>query len=899
MFKFNKKAKVSSDVGDLGVNHQELSAIMDRYDVVVKTFPDIIYEINDQGYFVFLSEGVQLFGYTSEELIGKHFKEILHPEDFARVSRENVLPTYSGKVTGNDGSPGLFDERRTKDRITKGLEVRVVVKGESDEEEYRCCEVYSSGKWSREVSSKNKKFLGSIGVMRDVTERKQIELQRVERIKELRCFHEFSQLVDKSKDNFDAMLKGLADLLPSAYQYPQKTYARIIFKDNEFKSQNFKQTPYKQTANISIFGDNCGIIEVYCEETQSNKGQGVFLKEEQQLLSSMVERLGKIAGRLEADEFLRRSEEGLALIVNNSLDGMVIVDNNGAVKLINPVALRLLDREKEDLLGKLFPFTVSEGEKAEEQIIHGGQNIISVEMHAVGIEWQGDNAKLVSIRDNTVEKEKDKVKNEFISMVSHELRTPLTAIRESVSQILDGIQGSISEKQRSFLSLCLRNTDHLGKIVDNLLDVAKVEAGKLELQRENTDIVGLIDVIAASFVPSAQKKGLGVRVFSPDGLIETYVDKDKIMEVFNNVINNAIKFTEKGDIEIKVVDGEEYVTCSIADKGKGISPEDLPYIFDKFRQFGKHSQSGQKGTGLGMAISKSIVKLHGGRMQVASTLGEGTTFTFTLPKYNVKLVLQDSIKYIVNLLKETYEELVVFIVRIDNLSEAEKVFGEEKVQQWLFKILDAVTGVANEGELVDKGAGNEIIILAGLSRQTVSAMKLKFRQAVKEVISEINSEFELNFLWGQALYPQEGRNIEQLLSKAYTNLTKEKEQRLAKRILILDDEPKVAKALESTLQALGYKNVILASNGEDALAKAQVGEVDLMILDMKMPDISGYEVVGRLKEDNRTKDLPILIMSGYTVEIEKIEEHMKEKAICTLTKPFDIEQVKKLVYLML
>lgn len=228
----------------------------------------------------------------------------------------------------------------------------------------------------------------------------------------------------------------------------------------------------------------------------------------------------------------------------------------------------------------------------------------------------------------------DDLKSEFINTVSHELRTPLTTIREVVSQILEGILGSTTPKQREFLSICLEDVDRLKRIIDNLLDISKFEAGEVKLKREEVDIVTLAKGVIATFSPKAKSMNIEIREDFPQQKAIGYVDKDKIIQVFTNLVGNALKFCDKGYIQISIMDKPEYVECCVSDTGRGISEDDLPKVFSKFQQFNRIDSPGEKGTGLGLSISKSIIELHNGKIWVESKLNQGTKFTFTLPKYN-------------------------------------------------------------------------------------------------------------------------------------------------------------------------------------------------------------------------------------------------------------------------
>jgi signal transduction histidine kinase len=231
-------------------------------------------------------------------------------------------------------------------------------------------------------------------------------------------------------------------------------------------------------------------------------------------------------------------------------------------------------------------------------------------------------------------KQLDDLKSEFINTVSHELRTPLTTIREVVSQILEGILGPTTPDQKEFLAICLQDVDRLKRIIDNLLDISKLEAGKVELKREEIDIVALAKGVMAIFSPKAVSLNLELKGDFPSEKAIAYADKDNIIQVFTNLIGNAFKFCEKGYIQIGVADKPEQVECYVYDTGRGVSQDDLPKAFGKFQQFNRMDGPGEKGTGLGLSISKNIVELHKGKIWVESQLSAWTRFIFTLPKHN-------------------------------------------------------------------------------------------------------------------------------------------------------------------------------------------------------------------------------------------------------------------------
>lgn len=230
-------------------------------------------------------------------------------------------------------------------------------------------------------------------------------------------------------------------------------------------------------------------------------------------------------------------------------------------------------------------------------------------------------------------KKLDQVKSDFISTVSHELRTPLSITKEGISLVLDKIPGKINEKQGKILTIAKNNIDRLARIINSLLDISKIEAGEVELKKERVKITNLIEQVTSSFKNKIKKKGLELKVNFPKKGIYVYVESDKIVQVFTNLLGNALKFTEKGCIEISAKELEDEIEFVVSDTGIGISKDDLPKTFSKFQQFGRVDSAGEKGTGLGLSIVKGIVEMHYGKIWVESTRGKGSKFIFTLPKY--------------------------------------------------------------------------------------------------------------------------------------------------------------------------------------------------------------------------------------------------------------------------
>jgi signal transduction histidine kinase len=230
-------------------------------------------------------------------------------------------------------------------------------------------------------------------------------------------------------------------------------------------------------------------------------------------------------------------------------------------------------------------------------------------------------------------KELDQMKSDFVSHVSHELRTPLTAIKGAVDLMLRGVAGPLTDKQAHFLTRVRSNTQHLAGLINDLLDLSKIESGRIEVKSSRVSLSGLVHEVVEALRPVAAEKVIALEATLREPSILVWADRDKINQVLTNLIGNAIKFTPvQGRVTVSTSrNGEESIQVSVSDSGPGVPPDEKEKIFAKFYQIAEVNGENSKGTGLGLAISKALVELHGGKIWVESEPNSGSTFCFTLP----------------------------------------------------------------------------------------------------------------------------------------------------------------------------------------------------------------------------------------------------------------------------
>ncbi len=435
-------------------------------------------------------------------------------------------------------------------------------------------------------------------------------------------------------------------------------------------------------------------------------------------------------------------------IISRIAEAILIVDGKGRVAFANPAALRFFGRPEKDILGQPFGYRLQPGQTTEIEVESAGGVKKAGEMQVVDITWQEQPASLVTIRDITERKQAEqlklevekhirleKLKDEFINTVSHELRTPLSITKEAISLILEKIPGEINAQQAEILEIARSNIDRLARIINSLLDVSKMEAGKVELKKVEVDLQALVRMTALAFEAKAREKGLDLRLELPDQKILIWADEDKLNQVFMNLVDNAIKFTPQGFVKMALAEKEEEVLCSVHDSGIGISAEDLPRVFDKFSQFGRKDGPGEKGTGLGLSIVKGLVSLHGGKIWVDSELGRGTVVTFSLPKMSFEDRLKECLS---TMIQESVEKKGFFSVLIFSLInwEALEQESEEKASQALDRIVKLLQkSLRRKGDTVMARAGRFFLFLPDTKKMDAPFVIERMKEILTEHIA--------------------------------------------------------------------------------------------------------------------------------------------------------------------
>lgn len=360
----------------------------------------------------------------------------------------------------------------------------------------------------------------------------------------------------------------------------------------------------------------------------------------------------------------RTSQGRLESIVERMADGVVVVDRDGFIRFTNPAAEQLFGRTSADLIGRELGFPVVVGDTAGVEVVRPTHDTVTAELRVVDTDWDGEPALLVSLRDVTdrrraeeraaqLERERraraeaeaaSQAKSEFLALMSHELRTPLNAVI-GYADLLDlGVSGPLSNVQHEQVSRIRSSGHHLLSLVNEVLDLARVEAGRLTLHQGTGHGRQTIDYAMTLVQPMAEARGIQMSVRAPDGCELIYEgDEDRVRQILVNLLNNAIKFTEPGGrVEIecgeaprageraKLTGSGPWMFFRVTDTGRGIPAEKLTSIFDPFVQVESGKTRSRDGSGLGLTISRRLARLMKGDLTVESALGSGSAFTVWL-----------------------------------------------------------------------------------------------------------------------------------------------------------------------------------------------------------------------------------------------------------------------------
>ncbi len=328
-------------------------------------------------------------------------------------------------------------------------------------------------------------------------------------------------------------------------------------------------------------------------------------------------------------------------ILREASAGLLTLDSNLLVSSLNPTAEAILGLKAHQLIGKPLPSLFTQQPSPLDLAIQSHKRIPPTETTIASPKGPKDlllavaplpDGFLLSFSDITRLKEIDRLKSNIVANVSHELRTPLASIKAYTEILLEGLEEDDPSLRHKFLSIINQETDRLAELIDNLLDLSRLEAGRFQVTRQPLSLSQLVQEAVSSLSIQAQRRNISIHTDIPPNLPPLHADRELILTMIKNLLSNAIKFSHQGGrVDIVAKREQGHLALSFVDRGIGIPKEDLPHIFEKFYRVRSTTESGITGSGLGLTLAKQAAEAHGGTIEVQSQLGKGSTFTVILP----------------------------------------------------------------------------------------------------------------------------------------------------------------------------------------------------------------------------------------------------------------------------
>lgn len=580
----------------------------------------------------------------------------------------------------------------------------------------------------------------------------------------------------------------------------------------------------------------------------------------------------------------RDSESRMQAIVATAVEAIITIDEHGVMESVNNAALKLFGYSEGEMVGNDVsmlmppPHRDSHNLYVERFLTTGEAHIIGKSREVEGLRKDGSlvpieisvsDVKLADRRiftgilhDLTERKKADQLKNEFVSTVSHELRTPLTSIQGSLGLIMGGVGGELSAKAASLIDMAHRNSDRLVRLINDILDLEKIEAGKMSFKLEVQEISPLARQALETNKAYAEKHD--VTLVMTDDLVQgrASVDGDRLAQVMANLLSNAAKFSPKGgEVEISLTRENGWLRIAVRDRGQGIPEAFRAKLFQKFSQADSGDTRQTGGTGLGLAISKVIMEKMGGDIGFETQTGVGSTFFITLPEFGAAadsarptpgkmetskgriLICEDEpdIAQMLGLMlaREGYDSDIA-----RNAAEAKALVAERSYRAMTLDLmLPDQNGLSLLKELRDDPDARSLPVVV------ISAW-------VDQAQDEINGDAIHVTDWLSK--PLDEERLKQAIENACGKSA------ALPRILHIEDDRSLVEVVAAQLERIG------TVEGACTLAEARVrlagGDYDLILLDINLPDGSGSDLLPELRD--RAPDIPVVIFSGDDVTAE-------------------------------
>jgi len=476
----------------------------------------------------------------------------------------------------------------------------------------------------------------------------------------------------------------------------------------------------------------------------------------------------------------------------------------------------------------------------------------------------------LELRNREVERA-TRLKSKFLASMSHELRTPLNAIVGFSELLAEQASGGLNDKQKRFVGHIRQGASHLLQLINDILDLSKIEAGQLELRSEDFPLEDALPEVLSTIRPLAMAKNIGVEHTLQRGL-SIYADRVRFKQVLYNLLSNAVKFTPRdGKITIEADSDGRSAVISVTDTGIGIRLEDQAMVFEEFRQVEGAGGAHAEGTGLGLAITRRLVEQQGGAISLQSELGKGSRFTFTVPLGAQVAPAAEPLsvpEHSSPAAKSARAKPLILVVD-------DEAASRELLASYLdadFRIVMAESGteaLEKARQLQPAAITLDIMMAKGNGFEALVALRKTPETAnLPIIILSVVDQKQVGFALGATDYLIKPVSKPALLQTMRKHLPLADDEDAA--ILLVDDDPKTLELLEETLRGAGYETQSVQS-GARALEVLSSKFVGAVLLDLLMPGMDGFQVIRHIRQSQKLLALPILVMSGKQLTAEEIK----------------------------
>jgi len=619
------------------------------------------------------------------------------------------------------------------------------------------------------------------------------------------------------------------------------------------------------------------------------------------LITQQARELGQML-RHQQEEGTRRQA-----ILTSIADGVVVNNAEGQTILVNPAAECILDTSGEQLVGQDFYtlFSVFDAQGREEavaamevlldaaasEVRTAFQMILEVDSRIVHahlspvLTRRGDFLGVVTVfRDVTKEVEADRAKSDFVSNVSHELRTPMTAIKGYTDLLHAGAVGPINDEQKRFLKIIKNNAERLTALINDLLDISRVETGRVRFEPRSLQVGEVVSDVVNVLAGQAEAKHQILTYEVVGGLPDIMGDRDRLNQVLTNLVGNAIRYTPDGEeIEVRVCPVEGAVRVDVRDTGIGVAPDDLGHIFERFYRADHPLVQEAGGTGLGLSIVKMFVEMHGGRIWVESEQDKGSTFTLILP-VPVQADEEDQVRRIPSRLMARTRTILV----VEDDPDASDLI-KMQLEGGGYRVFVLGRGSSVVAWTEEKQPDLIMLDLILPDMEGLDVLRALKENAVTAdvpvIVLSIRQDDGTARRLGAVDYLTKPVECGDLLQSVEEALTWQG------RVLIVEDDVDTTDLLSAAVRQIGFTPLV-AVNGYEALAMARRYRPDLILLDLRLPGMDGYEALIHLKRDAVTQIIPIVAMSAHVVDAEQERKRLIALGAASfLPKPFSVEEL--------